>query len=112
MLEDPSVFLADEGEDGTLDGAPVRVIFGATYSEAQLGTGQSTAEPRAMLPVADVPDSAYAEEPGVVLELEDSDLLRQRFPSGLPRRYRVREVLPDGTGWAALILAVHEEQPA
>ena len=108
MIETPAAFLADFGEAGTLDGAAVQGIFSAPYGLAQLGIGQSTTEPRFLLPDAMVPASASSSETDVVLLLSAGAALR--YPGGTPRRYRVREVQPDGTGWTTLILHVHESQ--
>lgn len=109
MIEDPSIFLADFGEAGTLDGEAVLGIFGSPYATAPLGeASMSTSEPRFLLPAESVPASADGEETDVVLDLAAGAALR--YPGGIPFRYLVRAVEPDGTGWASLVLSVHPDQ--
>lgn len=84
VVENFAVYLRAWGVDGTLAGAPVRVIFddpGATAG------GMSVREPQAQLPTADVPAEYYE----AALEI----------PQG---SFKVREHLPDGTGWSVLLL--------
>jgi hypothetical protein len=106
--EDASVFLADHGEDALLDGEVVRVIFGSPHAALPGdGMGMATAEPRALIASADVPDEASTDTEDLVLELSEAATLRPGFPS----RYSVREVQLDGTGlFSTLILA--EAPPA
>lgn len=110
ITEDPGIFLADWGEDGVLDGETVRLLFVEPYAVAPLGdAGMATAEPRALLPSSSVPARASAPANAeLVLDLSAGAALR--YLGGVPFRYRVREVQPDGTGWTSLILIEHESQ--
>lgn len=85
FVEDLTVFLADFGQDATLAGASVRVIFEAAGT-AQLGLG--VLDPAVQLPTASVP-SAY----------RDAELV---IPGA--GTYLVRDHVPDGTGWSTLVL--------
>ena len=84
FVEDLSVFLADFGQDATLAGASVRVIFDAAGTV--LG-GMSALQPAVQLPTASVP-ADYADAALVV--------------GG--STYTVAEHQPDGTGWSTLLL--------
>lgn len=87
--EDLSDFLADFGQDGTLDGQAVRGIFDAPAATAQLSdAGISAAEPQFQLPTAQVPAAVF----GKVLALAGGN-------------FTVREHLPDGTGMSLLLLS-------
>lgn len=88
FTEDLTPFFAEFGEDGTLAGQPVRVIFDAPYELALVGeVGQASAAPQCRLPTAQVP---------AVVHLQALVLARGSF--------RVREHQPDGTGVSLLIL--------
>lgn len=78
---------ADFGVDGTLAGAPVRVIFDAAGAGNLQGVGMIAADPQVTVPTACVPASPH----GAALIV----------PQG---RYVVREHLPDGTGMSVLTL--------
>lgn len=108
MVEDAADFLADFGEGGLLAGVAVVGIFGSPYAVSPVGLGMSTAEPRFMLPSASVPSEVSEPGADAVLELAFGAVLR--FPAGVPFRYLVGEVQPDGTGWTTLILAIHPDQ--
>lgn len=84
VVEDFGVYLRAWGVEGTLAGQPVRVIFDDPGDTAG---GMSVREPQVQLPTADVP----ADYLDAVLQI----------PQG---SYRVREHLPDGTGWSVLLL--------
>jgi hypothetical protein len=107
--EDLTVFLADWGEEGTIDGAPVFGIFAEPYGVAAIGSaGMGTGYPRFMLPAADVPAPTGAVDAEQVLELP----LRQA--ASKPWRFRITEQAPDGTtvagGFSSLSLTQHEDQ--
>lgn len=88
FTEDFSTFLADFGDDGTLDGVAVRGIFDAPSAAQALGnTSASAQEPQFQLPTASVPAGVFNK----VLTV----------PQG---SYRVHEHLPDGTGMSLLLL--------
>lgn len=103
-IEDLDVFFEDDwAEDAVLDGEYVRVIYGAP-GETLLGNpGMATAMPRVLVRQSSLPPESAAVE-DTVLE----------FPCSTPQRpiqrWRVRQVVPDGTGLATLILAAHESQ--
>lgn len=99
--EDASVFLADHGEDGLLDGVAVRVIFGSPHDALPGGpAGMATSEPRALIASASVPDAAVTDIEDLVLELTEAATLRPGFPT----RYAVTEVQPDGTGLLSTLI--------
>jgi hypothetical protein len=105
MTEDPAGFLADWGEPATIDGHDVVLIFSAPYRVVPIGeAGMASDEPHALLPTASVPARPSAPD-------ADSVLL---FPAivapRMHRRYFVREVQPDGTGWTSLTLEIHPVQ--
>lgn len=109
MEEDLAVFLADWGEEGTIDGATVFGIFAEPYgAEPLAGTGAATSYPRFMVPAAAVPAHTGAVESDPVLELPARQL------AGKPWRFYVTELMPDGTtpagGFASLRLTQHESQ--
>lgn len=79
------VYLADFGQDVTLNGAAVRVIFDNAYRE--LFDGVATRTPTAGLPTG----AAGSASQGALL-----------VTGG--RTYRVTSVQPDGTGWTTLAL--------
>lgn len=84
VVENFSAYLRAWGVDGTLAGAPVRAIFddpGATLG------GMAVREPQVQLPTASVPANVY-----------DAALV---IPQG---SFKVREHIPDGTGWSVLLL--------
>lgn len=86
--EDLSVFFADFGVDGTLDGAAVRVIFDApAVGEGMAGLAMSAVAPQVQLRTSDVPAEVY----GKTLVL----------PQGT---FTVNEHVPDGTGMSTLLL--------
>jgi hypothetical protein len=110
ITEDASVFLADHGEDGLLDGAAVRVIFGSPYAALPSdGMGMADSRPRALIASDSVPADASTDTEDVVLELTEAATLRPGFPD----RYAVVEVQPDGTGlFSTLILREAAPAPA
>ena len=85
LVEDLSVFFADMGEDATLAGAAVRVIFDAPGG--QFG-GISATQPQVTIATASVPASYL-----------DAALV-------IPGRgsFSVTEHVPDGTGVSVLLL--------
>jgi hypothetical protein len=85
LVENLPAFAADFGDDGTLAGAPVRVIFDGPGVSAD---GVSATDPQVQLPTASVPADYY----GAALVI----------PQG---SFTVREHLPDGTGWSLLLLS-------
>lgn len=85
VIEDFSVYLADFGQDATIDGTPTRVLLDAGYAEG-LG-GIASRQYAASLP------SSVAVAQGSTLITGGST-------------YRVVSVQPDGTGWSNLILEV------
>lgn len=84
FVEDFTVFLADFGQDATLAGASVRVIFEAAGTVLD---GISAVQPAVKLPTAQVP----ADYAGVLLVVGGAS-------------YTVAEHQPDGTGWSTLLL--------
>lgn len=109
MQEDLTVYLADWGEEGTIDGAPVFGIFAEPGAVAGLvGTGMTTSYPRFLLPASTMPARTGAVDVDQVLELPDRQAL------GKPWRFYVRTLTPDGTtpegGMASLELQRHESQ--
>lgn len=110
MLEDLGVYFADEGEDGVLDGEPVRVLFGAPGAAALAAgaaMGLRTDKPRALIEHARIPPRAAAPDADPVLELPGAPLLRPWEPVV---RWRVIDIEVDGTGMASLILSKHADQ--
>ncbi len=104
-LEDRSVYFDDDdwAEDAVLDGVPVRVIYGAPGDTGLGGPGMSTDRPRALIQAESVtPEPASGDDR--VLEFACVTAARAT------QRWRVRQVLPDGTGMATLILVAHESQ--
>lgn len=85
FAEDLTVFVADFGDAGTLDGAAVRGIFDAPGVADAVGA--TAVQPQFQLPTSSVPASPY----GKTLVV----------PQG---SYKVREHLPDGTGMSLLVL--------
>ena len=85
FAEDLAPFFADFGEDASLAGVSVRVIFDAPGGSS-LGVGIE--QPQVQIRTADVP-AAY----------KDAEIV-------LPARgtFRVREHTPDGTGMSLLTL--------
>lgn len=81
-------FFADFGEDGTLDGQAVRVIFDAAATVGLGSPGIAASDPQVTLPTASVPAAVH----GKLLDL--------------PTRgtFRVREHQPDFTGLSVLTL--------
>ncbi len=109
MIEDLTLFLADWGEAGTIDGTAVFGIFAEPGNvNGLVGTGMNTSSPHFMLPAASMPPRAGAVDVDQVLELP----LRQA--AGKTWRYYVRVITPDGStvagGMASLELARHENQ--
>ena len=88
FAEDLSVFVADFGDDGTLDGTPVRGNYSAPGVGASLGQAEAAAtEPQLELPTASLPTAPV----GRTLVI----------PQGT---FVVREHIPDGTGMSVLLL--------
>ena len=85
FVENLELFFADFGSDGTLAGAPVRVIFSAAGTVAF--DGLSAVVPQAAIATESVPAAVF-----------EAELI---IPQG---RYKVREHLPDGTGISTLLL--------
>jgi hypothetical protein len=109
VTEDLTVYLADWGEEGTIDAVPVFGIFSEPGGVDGLsGTGMVTSYPRFLLPASTVPARAGAADADQVLELP------LRLVAGKPWRFYVRTLTPDGTtlegGMASLELAQHEDQ--
>lgn len=84
FVEDLSLFFADFGEDGTLAGQPVRVIFDEL---PDLQAGLRTGQPQVQLATASVPASIF----GASLVLTRGT-------------YQVQDHIPDGTGVSLLVL--------
>ena len=78
---------ADFGDDGTLDGAAVRVIYDAAVQPQLAGVGMLSAQPQVQIATASVPAAAE----GKVLDI----------PQG---SFVVRERIDDGTGLTTLTL--------
>lgn len=87
FTEDLTPLFADFGDAGTLDGAPVRVIFDNPTEQALGGSGMAAVQPQAQIPTASVPASVV----GKALVL----------PQG---NFTVRERVDDGTGLSLLML--------
>lgn len=85
FVEDFSVYLADFGQDATLDGVTVRVIFDNAYRD--VFDGVATRVPMAGLPAAQTTSTSQASV---------------FIVGGIT--YRVTSVQPDGTGWCTLML--------
>lgn len=104
MVEDLAPFFADWGEDASLAGTPVRLIFGSPYTVLPGGMagmgGMSSAGPRALLASASVPLEVTQGTEDALLELPEAATRRP----GEPAAYRVTEILPDGTGLTTLLL--------
>ena len=84
LVEDFAAYALALGVDGTLAGAPVRVIFDAA---GLVSSGISAVQPQVQLPTASVPASYQ----GAALVI----------PQG---SFTVEEHVPDGTGWSTLLL--------
>lgn len=101
--EDHGVFLADFGVDArfetrageTLD---ARGIFDCAEMDGDLGKGAKivAVQPRLSLPLAAIPRVARGDS----VTLTDANV----FPDG-SARFRVLEIINEGTGWATLPLA-------
>ena len=103
IAEDLDDFMADWGLPCEIDGTPATAIFGAPGQPLPLGaSGMAGSSPRALIPAAAVPAlDPYA--------CEDRRLVfTPAAPAGYPAAWRIREVQPDGTGMATLILTEHE----
>lgn len=87
FVEDLTPFFADFGDDGTLDGQAVRVIFDAPVVGQLGGVGMLAGVTQVTVPTASVPASP-----------EGRTLV---IPQGT---FTVREHLPDGTGMTVLTL--------
>lgn len=85
FVEDFTCYLADFGQDATLDGVAVRVIFENAYRE--VFDGMATRTPMASLPTSRTSATTQASV----------------FITG-GTTYRVTSVQPDGTGWTTLML--------
>jgi hypothetical protein len=85
--EDFTPFFADFGDDGTLAGQPVRVVFDAPSERELQGVGMAAALPQVQLASASVPSNVQ----GAALVI----------PQG---SYTVREQIDDGTGLSLLLL--------
>lgn len=82
-------FFAEFGDDGTLAGSPVRVLYDSPYIEASMGSaGMGALDPSVRIKSASVPGSIF----GATLVI----------PQGT---FKVREARPDGTGVTTLILS-------
>lgn len=88
FVETLAPFFADFGEDATLDGEPVRVIFDNLADQLLGGTGVAAQVPQVQIASASVPASVY----GLPLVLRSTT-------------YTVREHVPDGTGLSLLTLS-------
>jgi hypothetical protein len=102
--EDLAVFFADWGEEATLDGAALVVIYGAPGAALLGGAGMSADKPRALAQAADVPARATAPDADPVLVFATVTAVRPL------KRWYVREQLPDGTGLTTLVLSKHPDQ--
>lgn len=87
FAEDLATFFADFGDDGTLAGQPVRVIFDAPGAQMLGGSGMAALQPQVRIATASVPVQYL----GAELEI----------PQG---SYTVRAHEPDGTGLSVLLL--------
>ena len=87
FAEDFAPYFADFGEDGTLAGVDVRVIFDARTDQQFVGAGALSAVPQVQIATASVPAAVE----GAALEI----------PQG---SYTVREHIADGTGLSTLLL--------
>jgi len=109
MIEDLSLYLADWGEEATIDGAPAWGIFAAPYSSGPLGdVGMSSAVPRYLMQTAAVPDGLQA----ALTPQDDDPVLELAMPRAGVFRFIVREVQPDGTGMTTLMLEQAPSQAA
>lgn len=104
--EDLSVFFADWGEAAELDGQAVTVIHGAPGEVLPLGgAGMAGDAPRALIPFASIPARTTSPaDTDPVLVYATVTAIRTL------KRWIVREVRPDGTGLATLMLAQHPDQ--
>lgn len=84
LVEDFAAYGQAFGDEGTLAGAAVRVVFDGPGVNAD---GVSATDPQVQLPTASVPADYY----GATLVI----------PQG---SFTVREHLPDGSGWSLLLL--------
>lgn len=85
FVEDFTVFTSDFGLEAVLAGAPVKVIFDAPASN---DLGITRAEPQVQIATASVPASVL--NAALVVPGQGT--------------FKVREHLPDGTGWSLLVL--------
>lgn len=105
MTEDMAVFFGDWGEPATLDGAAVTVIHGAPGEVFPMGgAGMAGEQPRALIAAASVPARTLVPDTDPVLVYATVTTTRPI------KRWTVRELRPDGTGLATLLLAQHPDQ--
>lgn len=89
FVENLVPFFTEFGDDGTLSGAPVRVLYDAPYYEAGMGAaGMLALDPSVKIASASVPGAIF----GATLVI----------PQGT---FKVRESRPDGTGVTTLLLS-------
>lgn len=88
--EDITAYFVELGDDATLAGVPVRVIFDGPGGTA---LGMAIEAPQVQLPSSDVPAS-YLNAPLVIASGRGAGA------------YKVREHTPDGTGMSILTLQV------
>lgn len=88
FVEDLTPLFADFGDDGTLAGEPVRVIFDSPTEQQLGGVGVASAQPQVQIATASVPASVH----GAALVI----------PQG---SFTVRERHDDGTGLSVLVLS-------
>lgn len=87
FVEDLTPLFADFGDDGTLDGDAVRVIFDAPVEQQLGGVGMLSAQPQVQIVTASVPTG-----------VDGTTLI---IPQGT---FTVREHVADGTGLSLLLL--------
>jgi hypothetical protein len=87
FAEDLTPFFADFGDEGTLGGASVRVIFDVPTETMLAAPGMTSGQPQAQIATASVPPNVV----GAALVV----------PQG---SYVVRERIDDGTGLSLLML--------
>lgn len=88
FLEDLSIYFADFGEDATLDGQAVRVIFERPVQPDPVGGGIAAGAPQALIASTSVP-AVFSGKPLVLASAT----------------YTVRNAYADGTGITLLELA-------
>ena len=88
FVEDLTPLFADFGDDGTLAGSPVRVIFDEPGRVQLGGVGMAVRDPQVQIATASVPASPE----GAALVI----------PQG---SFTVRQHIPDGTGLSLLMLS-------